>query len=38
MAVKCGITKWPDDLMSEGTVNARVSLFIGIATRKYIFV
>ena len=37
MAVKCGFTKWIDELMSDGTVNPRVLLFIGIVTQKYIF-
>ena len=38
MAVKCGFTKLTDKLLSIGTVNPRVLLFLGIVTRKYIFV
>ena len=38
MAVKCGFTKRTDELLSVGTVNPRVLLFLGIVTRKYIFV
>ena len=38
MAVRCGFTKRTDDLLSVGTVNPRVLLFLGIVTREYIFV
>ena len=38
MAMRCGFTKWTDDLLSVGTVNPRVLLFLGIVTRKGIFV
>ena len=38
MAMKCGFTKGTDELISDGTVNPRVLLFIGIVTQKYIFV
>ena len=36
MAVRCGFTKWTDDLLSVGTVNPRVLLFLGIVSRKCI--
>ena len=36
--VRCGLTKRTDDLLSIGTVNPRVLLFLGIVKRKYIFV
>ena len=35
MAVRCGFTKWTDDLLSVGTVNPRVLLFLGIVSRKF---
>ena len=36
MAVRCGFTKWTDDLLSVGTVNPKVLLFLGIVSRKCI--